>query len=182
VHYPVRRRQAINVVAIARDPHERQGWSADGSERDLMRHVSGWAWSRHARDLLKRAPAWQTWSLYDLPPLRHWGEGPVTLVGDAAHPTLPFLAQGAALAIEDAAVLARCLGRSPDDIPAAFRAYEEARRARTARVQQASRRNGVIYHKGGAEAVARNIGMRLIGGRKLIARYDWIYQWRDDAP
>jgi salicylate hydroxylase len=102
----------------------------------------------------------------------------VTLVGDAAHPMLPFLAQGAAMAIEDAAVLARCLGRSLDDVPAALRAYEEARAPRAARVQQASQRNGAIYHKAGPEAFIRNIGMRMIGGRRLIGRYDWIYDWR----
>lgn len=182
VHYPVRGGQAINVVAIARDFSEQPGWNGEGSQRDLMSRFSRWAWSRHARNLLKIPAEWRTWSLYDLPPLRHWGEGPVTLLGDAVHPMLPFLAQGASMAIEDAAVVARCLAQSPGDIAAAFRAYEDVRRARTAQVQQASRRNGQIYHKAGAEAFFRNIGMRLIGGRKLIGRYDWIYDWRDEEP
>jgi salicylate hydroxylase len=181
VHYPVRGGQMINIVAIARDFTEQPGWSADGSRRDVTSRFSRPAWSQSARDLLQRPGAWQSWSLYDLRPLRHWGEGPVTLLGDAAHPMLPFLAQGAGMAIEDALVLARCLGEGPDDIPAALRAYEDARRARTARVQQASRRNGVIYHKTGAEGIVRNIGMRLIGGPKLIRRYDWIYGWRESG-
>ena len=178
VHYPVRGGSMINVVAIARDFREQPGWSGAGSQRDLIARFSRWTWSRHARSLLEFSGAWQTFSLYDMPPLRRWGEGPVTLLGDAAHPMLPFLAQGAAMAIEDAAVLARCLAQAPDTIPAALRAYEEARAARTARVQQASQRNGAIYHKAGAEAFIRNIGMRVFGGRRLIGRYDWIYDWR----
>jgi salicylate hydroxylase len=179
VHYPVCAGKMINVVAITRDFREQQGWSGEGSLRDLMARFSRLTWSRHARGLLERSATWQTWSLYDMPPLRRWGEGLVTLVGDAAHPMLPFLAQGAAMAIEDAAVLARCLAQGPDDIPAALRAYEEARAPRTARVQQASQRNGAIYHKAGPEAVIRNIGMRMLGGRRLIGRYDWIYDWRE---
>ena len=182
VHYPVRGGAAINLVAIVRDFHEQPGWSGEGSQRDLITRFSPWAWSRHARNLLKLAGAWQTWGLYDLPTLRRWGEGPVTLVGDAAHPMLPFLAQGAGMAIEDAAVLARCLARSPGDIPSALRAYEQARAARVARVQQASRRNGAIYHQAGPEALFRNVGMRMIGGRRLITRYDWIYDWQDQEP
>jgi salicylate hydroxylase len=179
VHYPVRGGQMINVVAIARDFREEPGWSGEGSQRDVLSRFSPWSWSRHARNLLGLSDTWQRWSLYDMPPLRHWGEGPVTLIGDAAHPMLPFLAQGASMAIEDAAVLARCLSQSPGDIPTALRAYEAARAARTEQVQQASRRNGALYHKTGPEAFARNVGMRVLGGAKLLARYDWIYGWRD---
>jgi salicylate hydroxylase len=179
VHYPVRGGAAINVVAIVRDTSERSGWSGEGAQHDLSSHFSRAGWAPQACDFLKAAQTWQTWSLYDMPPLRHWGEGPVTLIGDAAHPTLPFLAQGAGMAIEDAAVLARGLAQAPADVPAAFRAYEIARRARTVRVQQASRRNGAIYHQPGAVAFCRNIAMHLIGGARLIGRYNWIYDWRD---
>jgi len=179
VHYPVRAGAAINIVAIAHDSQERPGWSAVGARDELMKHFSRSAWSRDAIELLMRPAEWQTWSLYDMPELPQWGEGSVTLLGDAAHPMLPFLAQGAGMAIEDAAVLAGSLARSPGDVPAALRAYEEARRPRTVLVQQASRRNGAIYHKAGPEAFIRNIAMRALGGRRLISRYDWIYDWRD---
>jgi salicylate hydroxylase len=179
VHYPVHAGQAINIVAIARDSEERTGWSAEGAQCNLMEHFARGVWSEGARSLLMLPAAWQTWSLYDMPALRQWGEGPVTLLGDAAHPMLPFLAQGAGMAIEDAAVLARSLARSPGDVPAALRTYEDARRPRTALVQQASRRNGAIYHKAGPAAFVRNIGMQVLGGRRLISRYDWIYNWRD---
>jgi salicylate hydroxylase len=144
-----------------------------------MEHFARGSWAPDARSLLMLPAEWQTWSLYDMPELRQWGEGAVTLLGDAAHPMLPFLAQGAGMAIEDAAVLAGALARSPGDIPAALRAYEDARRSRTALVQRASRRNGAIYHKTGAEAFIRNAGMTMLGGRRLIARYDWIYDWSD---
>jgi len=178
VHYPVRGGDAINIVAIASDNEERSGWSGQGSQRQLLDQFSRSTWSSDARRLLMLPGEWLTWSLYDMPALRHWGEGRVTLLGDAVHPMLPFLAQGAGMAIEDAAVLAHRLAQSPTDIPAALRGYENARRARTARMQQASHRNGAIYHKAGPEAVIRNMGMRVIGGRRLIGRYDWIYDWR----
>ncbi len=93
----------------------------------------------------------------------------MTLLGDAAHPMLPFLAQGAAMAIEDAAVLADCMARAPDDPAAAMRRYERARRRRTARVQRAARSNGRIYHLDrGPKRVLRNLFLRR-GRRKDAA-------------
>jgi salicylate hydroxylase len=102
----------------------------------------------------------------------------VTLLGDAAHPMLPFLAQGAAMAIEDALVLADCLAQRREDIPAALRAYESQRRGRTARVQRAARFNGEMYGLDGPLAVARNMMLARMGGEKLRERYDWLYDWR----
>ena len=125
---------------------------------------------------------WQKWALYDVPPLDRWGDGPVTLLGDAAHPMLPFLAQGAAMAIEDAAMLTDNLARSPDDPAAAMRRYERARRRRTARVQRAARSNGRIYHLTAGEALARNLFLRVAGGKMLLRRYNWLYDWRTAPP
>ena len=102
----------------------------------------------------------------------------MTLIGDAAHPMLPFLAQGAGMAIEDAAVLADMLGKYLDDPADALRAYEGARWHRTARAQQASRRQGRIYGLSGPEALIRNLAMRAMGGEKLLSRYDWLYSWQ----
>jgi salicylate hydroxylase len=102
----------------------------------------------------------------------------MTLIGDAAHPMLPFLAQGAGMAIEDAAVLADMLGKYLDDPCDALRAYEGARWHRTARAQQMSRRQGRIYGLSGPEALVRNLAMRAMGGEKLRARYDWLYDWQ----
>ncbi len=105
----------------------------------------------------------------------------MTLLGDAAHPMLPFLAQGAAMAIEDGAVLARALARTPEDPVRALRDYERARQRRTARVQRASRRNDFVYHLGGTAARLRDAAFGALGGERLRAQYDWIYRWRDDA-
>jgi salicylate hydroxylase len=187
VHYPVKAGGMINVVAILRAnldaPNGQEsdarllGWSAPGDGNELLARFPAGRWQASVRALLGAAEHWQTWPLYDSAPLGHWGNGPVSLLGDAAHPMLPYLAQGAAMAIEDAAVLADCLGRTPDDPAGAMRAYERARRARTARTQRASRRNGVIYHLGGAEALLRALALVVLGGQKLIRRYDWLYGW-----
>src|SRR5262249_1677009 len=128
--------------------------------------------------LLATPECWQRWALYDRPPLKSWGRGPVTLLGDAAHVMLPFLAQGAAMAIEDAAVLARELVRSPDDGHAALRRYEAERRPRTARVQRAARRNDLYYHLPWPAAPVRDAVLRKLGGRRLLQQYDWIYRWQ----
>jgi salicylate hydroxylase len=100
------------------------------------------------------------------------------LIGDAAHPMLPFLAQGAGMAIEDAAVLAHYLKKSLQEPAKAFRAYENARRRRTARAQSVSRKQGKIYGLSGPEALVRNLGMIALGGERLRRRYDWVYNWR----
>ena len=181
VHYPVRGGALINVVAIVHDRHTKAGWSSAGARDELMKCFPRWRWSDRARALIAKPEPWLTWSLYDLAPLRRWGTGPVTLLGDAAHPMLPFLAQGAAMAIEDAAVLAASLAREPDDPATAMRRYEAARRGRAASAKREARRNGVIYHLGGVRALARNLFLRVRGNR-LLRRQDWLYSWRPVAP
>jgi salicylate hydroxylase len=178
VHYPVRGGAMINIVAIVDDDWAQQGWSAAGEADALLARYSPWHWAEPARALLALPERWLKWALFDLAPIRGWGDGPVTLLGDAAHPMLPFLAQGAAMAIEDAAVLADNLARRPDDPAAGMRRYERARRRRTARVQRAARRNGRIYHVTAGEAVMRNLMLRLASGKMLLRRYDWLYDWR----
>jgi salicylate hydroxylase len=182
VHYPVKTGALINIVAIVDDAWSEPGWTASGDRDELLAHYSPWRWCAPARDFLALPDRWLKWALYDVPPLGHWSEGPVTLLGDAAHPMLPFLAQGAAMAIEDAAVLADCMGRHPDDIPSAMRRYERARKGRTAKVQRAARSNGRTYHMGAAEAMLRNTFLRLAGGKSLRRRYNWLYDWRTAPP
>jgi salicylate hydroxylase len=182
VHYPVRSGTIINVVAIVNDSWAEPGWSADGERDELLGHYSPWNWAQPVREFLAVPGRWSKWALYDLPALPAWGDGPVTLLGDAAHPMLPFLAQGAAMAIEDAAILADHMAREPEDPATAMRRYERARRRRTARVQHAARGNGRTYHLGGGEAVARNLFLRLVGGKMLLRRYSWLYDWRSPPP
>jgi salicylate hydroxylase len=179
VHYPVKAGSLINIVAIVSDTWEKPGWSEAGSREEILARFLPGAWAEPARALLGEPEHWLKWALYDRPPLRRWGDGPVTLLGDAAHPVLPFLAQGAALAIEDAAVLAECMADSGD--PAiAMRRYEGWRRPRTTKAQRAARKNGSRYHMWGPDAAVRNFLLRRMGGENLLARYDWLYDWRID--
>jgi salicylate hydroxylase len=143
----------------------------------LARYQLG-AWSRLARDLIGMPERWLKWALYDRPPSGRWGDGPITLLGDAAHPMLPFLAQGAALAIEDAAVLAAQVAAHPNDPARALRIYEAKRQARSSRMQRTARRTGTLYHYSGPDAFARNLVLRKFGGERLLKHYDWIYDWR----
>jgi salicylate hydroxylase len=178
VHYPVRAGAAVNIVAVCSDRWQSTAWAACAGRDGVLERFPASAWAPAIRELLAVPERWQKWALHDRPPLASWGRGPVTLLGDAAHPMLPFLAQGAAMAIEDAAVLARELARSPDDRPGALRRYEAARRPRTARVLRAARRNDFHYHLRGPAAMVRDAALRVLGGRRLLAQYDWIYRWQ----
>jgi salicylate hydroxylase len=178
VHYPVKGGAEINIVAIVRDGWHEPGWSAPGKGGELAARFAGFA--PQATALVALPERWQKWALFDRPPGRPRQQGPVTLIGDAAHPMLPFLAQGGAMAIEDAAVLARCLAREPHDLEHALRAYESQRRARVARAQREARRNSWRYHLAGPLAFARNTVLATMGGERLLHRYDWLYGW--EAP
>jgi salicylate hydroxylase len=178
VHYPVRAGAAVNLVAVVRDNWQSPGWSEPGARADILARFSGWA--AEPRALLATPASWSKWALFERPALRNWSAGPITLLGDAAHPILPFLAQGGAMAIEDAAVLAGCLARWPDQPALAFETYEGLRRPRTLRVARESRNNGWAYHLSGPAAAARNIALRRLSGERLLTRYDWLYDWRPD--
>ena len=178
VHYPIRAGAAVNIVAVCSDRWQSAAWTTFAEREAVLARFPAAKWAPTLRDLLAVPERWHKWALYDRPPLASWGRGPVTLLGDAAHPMLPFLAQGAAMAIEDAAVLAGELVRSPQDRLAALRAYEAVRRPRTAGVQAAARRNDFHYHLRGPAAFARDAVLRTVGGQRLFARYDWIYRWQ----
>ena len=178
VHYPVKGGRLINIVGIVHDEWSETGWSAPGARDEILRRFPRFAWSERARGLVAIPDRWLKWALFDRNAPFRGGEGPVTLIGDAAHPMLPFLAQGAGMAIEDAAILAGFLGAYIDDPADALRAYEGARRHRTARAQQVSAKQGRIYGLSGPEALVRNLVMRMKSGEKLLSRYDWIYNWQ----
>jgi salicylate hydroxylase len=178
VHYPVRGGSLINVVAVIRDDWREPGWKAAGERAQILARYPAGLWPGPARAILNAPQHWQKWALYDRAPTARWTEGPVALLGDAAHPMLPYLAQGAAMAIEDAAVLADELARMPDDPAAALRSYERRRRRRAGRAQRAARRHGRFYHVGAAGAVVRRIALSALGGKRLITHYDWIYGWK----
>jgi salicylate hydroxylase len=178
VHYPVKAGSVINLVVITNDRWHQAGWSEPANRAELVPRLAAEAWAPPARALVGLPEAWLKWALYKRPPIWRWSKGPVALLGDAAHPMLPFLAQGAAMAIEDAAVAAQCLTRMPEDPAAALRSYAAIRRGRTRKVQRMAARNGTIYHLAGPAGWLRDIVMRAMGGPRLLQQFDWIYDWR----
>ena len=178
VHYPVKAGALINVVVITTDNWNAPGWSAPASRIDLLPRLPAERWAPQARALVREPETWLKWALYDHSPLSSFCYGAAALIGDAAHPMLPFLAQGAAMAIEDAVVAARCLARMPDDAAGALQSYSALRRTRTRRVQRLAARNGARYHLSALPAMLRNTAMQAVGGGRLLRHYDWLYDWR----
>jgi 2-polyprenyl-6-methoxyphenol hydroxylase-like FAD-dependent oxidoreductase len=174
VHYPVGGGADLNVVAVIAGGAGHQGWSEPGDAASLLASFA--PWTTEAKSLLERAGAWRGWSLYRLTGLERWSAGPLTLLGDAAHPVLPYLAQGAALAIEDGLALAACLASAPDNPASAFRRYEDLRRPRATHVQRASRSFGFLYHLGGPLAAARNFILAPRREETALRRFDWLYR------
>jgi salicylate hydroxylase len=181
VHYPVKAGALINIVVIIDDSWNAPGWSAPANRDDLLARLPPERWSPQLLELLNAPATWLRWALFARRPLRRWSQGPVALIGDAAHPMLPYLAQGAAMAIEDAAISAQSLAQMPDDAEAALKSYCAVRRARANKVQQLAARNGQRYHFGGLNGAVRDAAMRLMGGTRLLRHYDWIYDWRPPA-
>ena len=174
VHYYLRSGALVNCVCVVeKTGWEIESWTERGEFEELKSDFAGWHEDVHALiDNMDRDSLYK-WALHDRAPMARWGEGAVTLLGDACHPTLPFMAQGAAMAIEDAAVLAGCLAAS-DSVPAGLRRYEDLRRQRTAGVQNGSRRNAKLFHLTGVKAWLRNRATRHVAGRRTdgLFRYD----------
>ena len=180
VVYPMSSGQRINIVAIVLGESIAPGWNAPGASDDINLHFSGARWPANARAMIATIDNWGRWPLYTMPDGGAWHSGRIALLGDAAHAMVPFAAQGAGMAIEDAAVLAQCLGdtTSDNEIPAAQARYAKLREPRVTRVQRTARQQGQIYHLQGPMALARDTVMRLLGPKRLQARQDWIYNWR----
>ncbi|WGR91528.1 FAD-dependent monooxygenase [Bradyrhizobium sp. ISRA443] len=181
VAYPISAGRQINVVAITAGAWNQPGWSAPGDTDEIKGAFAMSRWPSTARMLVGAVGCWRKWALFTLPDLGRWNEGAMALLGDAAHAMLPFAAQGAGMAIEDAAVLARALsdstGENISEIPAALARYTRMRRARVLQVQRLARQQGRIYHLSGAAAIARDLALRAMGPHRMLARQDWIYDW-----
>jgi len=176
VQYPVHGGQWLNVVVIVEgpSPHDIHHWDHEANARDLHTHMDGTA--RALQDLVAAINGWRLWPLNGLPHLRSAKElafGRIALMGDAAHPMLPYLAQGAGMAIEDAAALADVLAQSDVGDAAALECYAQNRWRRNARVQARAQRNGEIFHATGLQRWGRDTAMQVLGQRLLDV--PWLY-------
>lgn len=182
VAYPIAGGRQINVVAIVPGTWNRPGWSTAGDPFEVMEAFPAPRWPGPARMMLTAVDSWRKWALFGVPDGCDWSKGSIALLGDAVHAMLPFAAQGAGMAIEDAAVLAKHLAgnatESAADIAAALTQYGRARRARVKRVQRTARQQGQIYHLTGPLALARDLSIRALGPERMLARQDWIYGWK----
>src|SRR5450631_778382 len=173
VHYPLRRGELYNLVAVFHSDRYVEGWNAEADAGELWSRFKGQR--PEVLRMLERIETWRMWVLCDREPIKDWSQGRVTLLGDAAHPMLQYLAQGACMASEDAVGLAEKVAQQPHDLPAAFKAYVQQRYLRTARVQIMARVYGDFYHARGVSAELRDTA---VGGRTTAQTYDsieWLY-------
>jgi salicylate hydroxylase len=169
VCYPLRGGAIVNLVAVIEAARP-----GDADDRAALDRAAA-GWSRDARALIAAAAGnWRAWPLRLRPPLARFSLGPIALVGDAAHPMTPFLAQGAAQAIEDADALERRLAETTD-AQSALAAYSRDRVARAARVQRDALMQGRVYHLGGPFAFARDLALAALGPEGMLKRLDWLY-------
>ena len=176
VHYPVRGGTELALVAIFDDADLGQSWAHDVDPSIMIARAR--ACPAPLRDLLTRATSWRQWSLYQPSGPIRWVENRIVLIGDAAHPPLPFLAQGGVMALEDASVLAALMSRASDaEIPSRLAEFERIRRPRTTRVMDASARNGRAYHLDGLMRRARNAVLAATPPHLFMRQYDWLYGW-----
>lgn len=182
VSYFIRRGASANFVAVVeRKDWTAEGWSAPGDLDDLRARFAGW--HPAVRAMLDAADETFEWGLFDHAPLPRWSHGRVVLAGDAAHPTTPFMAQGAAMALEDAVTLARALKRAPPE--KALPAWEAARKPRCTRLQAAARRNGWRFHSRSAPERWAKAGalaaFGLLAPSRARALTDWVYAYDPTA-
>jgi salicylate hydroxylase len=179
VHYPLRGGEQYNLVVTFHSRHEEQWGVRDGSAEEVQSYFHSVI--PQARQLIDLPKSWKRWATADRDPIEQWSFGLVTLLGDAAHPTTQYMAQGACMALEDAVTLGQCVQGAPGDLKLAFDRYQKARIARTARIVLSAREMGRIYHAEGVERLVRNDLWR---GRSNEAFYDalqWLYGWRGDV-
>jgi len=176
VHYPLRDGQQYNLVVTFHSRQE-EAWSVtDGSKEEVLSYFEGIC--PLAKQMLHLPKTWRRWATADRNPLEKWGDGRVTMLGDAAHGMLQYMAQGACMAIEDAVTLGEAMKHCQGNVVKAFQLYEKSRIPRTARVVLSAREMGRLYHAKGVERLVRN---QMWQGRTPERFYDaleWLYGWR----
>jgi salicylate hydroxylase len=178
VHYPLRAGKVMNFVgALERSDWQVESWSARGTTAELAADFREWHEDIHA--LIRNIPVPYKWALMTRPPLARWSVGRVTLLGDACHSMVPFLAQGAVMAIEDGYILARALTEGADDVPSRLLRYENARRERTRRAVEGSSDNITRFHNLALAdpAKARAYVEREWAGQSVAERYEWLFRY-----
>jgi len=179
VHYPLRRGELFNLVVVFHSDRYEEGWDTYGDPAEL--HARFAEKCEPVRTLLQKVNAWKMWVLCDRPPIKNWSKGRITLLGDAAHPMLQYLAQGGNMAIEDAVCLANQIEASGGNYAVAFQKYQDLRYLRTARVQLMARVFGEIYHASGVNRELRNKVLRewmTQGGVDM----SWLYGEQPELP
>lgn len=177
VTYRLRRGSLANFVGVVECAESAdESWTAVGAREQALNDFRGW--NPVILRIIDEAPLLLRWSLFDRPELARWSEGRVALLGDACHPMLPFLAQGAVMAIEDAYVLAREVSRAVD-VAAALEAYEAIRKPRTSRVQKTARDNAALFHRSNALYQLGTYSPMWLAGKLfpdvVHGRHDWVY-------
>jgi 2-polyprenyl-6-methoxyphenol hydroxylase-like FAD-dependent oxidoreductase len=173
VLYPLRTGELYNLVAVFHSNRYEEGWDSYGDPAELHERFAQTC--APVRALLAKIESWRMWVLCDRPPIKDWSKGRITLLGDAAHPMLQYLAQGACMAVEDAVCLADKAVEMNGDYASAFRAYQAARYLRTGRVQIMARVYGEFYHAAGVAKELRNL---MLGSRTpddAMTGMDWLY-------
>jgi 3-hydroxybenzoate 6-monooxygenase len=177
VHYPLRRGELFNLVAVFHSNRYDEGWNTFGDTAELNERFSQAV--PQVRELLGKIETWKMWVLCDREPVKNWSDRRATLLGDAAHPMLQYLAQGAGQAIEDAVVLGEALRVTQGDIGQAFQKYQQARYLRTGRVQLTARFYGDIYHAAGVQRELRNQLFQSGKESAGFAGLKWMYEGID---
>ena len=179
VHYPLRRGELFNLVVVFHSDRYEEGWDTYGDPAELHERFKDKC--EPVRALLTKVNAWKMWVLCDRPAIKNWSKGRITLLGDAAHPMLQYLAQGGNTAMEDAVCLANQVEAMPGDYEAAFKKYQELRYLRTARVQLMARVFGEIYHASGVNRELRNKVLREWTDQGGIDM-SWLYGHQPELP
>ncbi|MGH6768869.1 MAG: 3-hydroxybenzoate 6-monooxygenase [Xanthobacteraceae bacterium] len=173
VIYPLRGGELYNLVAVFHSDRYEEGWDSYGDPAELHERFAKTC--EPVRTLLGKIESWRMWVLCDRPPVKTWSKGRMTLIGDAAHPMLQYLAQGACMAIEDAVCLAERVAAAQGDFAAAFQEYQAARYLRTGRVQIMARVYGEFYHAGGVARELRNMMLSARTPEQSFEAMEWLY-------
>jgi len=175
VHYPLRGGEQYNVVVTFHSREQEEWGVRDGSKAEVQSYFQGIC--PKARQLIDLPKSWKRWATADREPIGQWSFGRVTLLGDAAHPTTQYMAQGACMAIEDAVTLGEALRTVDNDFAKAFDLYQRARVSRTARIVLSGREMGRLYHAKGVERLVRNDLWRGRTPERFYDAMEWLYGW-----